>query len=270
VGKPPRFICGIPPSPQEQRAKKIDPKWIGHASVSHGYRHRSRCFAHRLRRRHKPALSRRDLGKTADPLRCRTIPVGDDGIAAFPVLIANSGHRIALAYTVSIIFLEHEPGTGPYLVDILTESLAFNLYVSDPSTLRRDELRNRLSADAIRDDYSYMPEDGGSIDGIYLSGSIVEAGSYELVHVEVQLGRSVKEFFVLYTVSCTDGWMRDATYVQRCIVAPAGTSTLGESAADADARPRPVPSRQPDVRSTRERQAVPGKARRQPARRGRL
>lgn len=265
----PRFICGIPPAPEEQKTKRIDPKKIGHASVSHGYRHRSRCFAHRLRRRHKRALSRRDLRKTADPLRCRTIRVGDDGVAAFPVLIANSGHRIALDYTVSIIFLEHKPGTGPHLVDVLTESLEFNLYVSDPSTLRRDELRNRLSAEAIRDDYSYMPERGVSIDGIYLSGSVVEAGSYELVHVEAQLGESAEEFFVLYTVSCSDGWMRDVTYVQRCVVSPAGASPLGERAPGADARPSAgaePPAGRPLGPGT---SGGPGKARRHPYRRGR-
>ena len=83
--------------------------------------------------------------------------------------------------------------------------------------MRRDGLRERVSAAEIRRDYdSYMPGAGRFGDGIYLSGSIVEAGSYELVHIELQTTGNLTEFFVVYTVSCPDGWMRDATYVQRC------------------------------------------------------
>jgi hypothetical protein len=208
---------------------------IDNASVSHGYRHRAGASPTGCDVATSPPSPDGISGRL--PIPCGAGPSRwANGIAAFPVLIANSGHRIALDYTVSIILLEPDRGTGPHLVDALTESLEFNLDVSDPSTLRRDELRNRLSAEAISDDYSYMPEEGGSIDGIYLSGSIFEAGAYGLVHVEAQLGRSGKEFFVLYTVSCSDGWMRDVTHVQRCIASPVSTSSLAERAPGAAAR----------------------------------
>jgi hypothetical protein len=193
---------------------------------------------------------------------------GRDGAVAFPVLIANSGHRIALDYTVSIFFYTPRAAAGPRLVDVVTESLEFNLYVADPRTLRRVELRERVSAAEIRRDYdSYMPGAGRFGDGIYLSGSIVEAGSYELVHVELRAATELKEFFVVFTVSCPDAWMRDATYVQRCLLDEIADSPRGELAAHAD-RGYYAAERSGERPLGPGSAGGPGKSRRKPARHG--
>jgi hypothetical protein len=219
----PRFICGIPPSEDEQQEKRIPPELVGRPSLSHGYKHRARCFARRLCRPHKRELSPRDIRRASDPLRARALQAGRKGDILFPLLIANRGHRIALDYTVSIVIYPSRrcqtAGTdsGVHIVDVLVESFKLNLYVSDPTRVRRPEIRALISADPIRRDYGYMT-DGLSVDGIYLSGTIVEAGSYELVHVDAEVESSVDSFYLLFAVSCSDGWMRDAAYLQRCVV----------------------------------------------------
>jgi hypothetical protein len=262
----PRFICGVPPGPDEQKAKGISPEAVGRVSVSHGFRHRRRCFACRLWRRHKRTLSSIDLRRTTDPMRCRDLRVGPDGTVSFAVLIANAGHRIALDYTASIFTYEPEAEEGLHLVDVLTEGLEFNLYVGDPGRLRRDALRKRLASDTLRDDYSYQTQVGHTGDGIYLSGSIVEAGSYELVHMEADAATFLDHFYLLINVSCSDGWMRDATYVQRCNLrqdrdsAPPTTRNVGvEPVEDEDEDDRPLGPGS---------SGGPGRSRREPARRG--
>jgi hypothetical protein len=135
----------------------------------------------------------------------------------FPVLIANGGHRIARDYTVSIVFY-HPPDTGrAHLTDVVAESLQFNLDVSETDRLKRAAVRQRVTPEQIRRAYDdYLSGLARFGDGIYLWGSIMEAGSTELIHIEATMPRSMDRFFLLYTVTCSDGWMRDATYLQRC------------------------------------------------------
>jgi hypothetical protein len=213
----PRFVCGIPPSSRERELKGIDGAAIGRRSVTHGYRYRRKCFALRLWRRQKRALSTLDLRKAATNFRCRSLIVNDHGVVKFPVVIANAGHRIARDYTVSIVFY-HPPHTGHmHVTDVVAESLQFNLDVSQPDRLSRAEIRKRVTPDEVRQSYEeYLSGLASFGDGIYLWGSIMEAGSTELVQVEAAVPSGVEVFFLLYTVSCSDGWMRDATYLQRC------------------------------------------------------
>jgi hypothetical protein len=219
----PRFVCGIPPSPREREAKSIDSEAIGRPSVTHGYRYRGDCFALRLWRRQKRELSTRDLRRAATPLRCRSLVSSDDGLLKFPVVIANDGHRIARDYTVSIVFY-HPADTGrAHITDVVAESLQFNLDVSEADRLERADSRERVTPEQVRRSYDeYLAGLASFGDGIYLWGSIMEAGSTELVHIEAAVPRSMDRFFLLYTVTCSDGWMRDATYLQRCDIEPAG------------------------------------------------
>jgi hypothetical protein len=213
----PRFVCGIPPSARERELKGIDGAAIGRQSVTHGYRYRRKCFALRLWRRHKRELSTRDLRRAAVPLRCRTLAVSDHGVVEFPVVIANGGNRIARDYTVSIVFYHPLDVGRIHITDVVAESLLFNLDVSEPDRLRRADIRDRVTPERVRRSYDeYLSGLANFGDGIYLWGSIMEAGSTELVQVEAAVASGVDLFFLLYTVSCSDGWMRDATYLQRC------------------------------------------------------
>lgn len=215
----PRFVCGIPPSSRERAVKGITGAAIGRTSVTHGYRYRRKCFATRLWRRQKRALSRHDLRKAALPLRCRVLKTSDRGVVEFPVVIANGGHRIARDYTVSIVVYHPSEKGCLHITDVVAESLQFNLDVAQPGRLTRAEIRERVTPDVVRHSYEEYLSDLASFgDGIYLWGSIMEAGSTELVQVEAATANGVEFFFLLYTVSCSDGWMRDATYLQRCDV----------------------------------------------------
>ena len=153
------------------------------------------------------------------PLRCRSLAVSERGVVEFPVVIANGGHRIARDYTVSIVF-HHPPNSGRvHITDVVAESLQFNLDVSDADRLSRSEIRSRVTPEEVRQSYDeYLSDLATFGDGIYLWGSIMEAGSTELIKVEAIVPSGVDLFFLLYTVSCSDGWMRDATYLQRCML----------------------------------------------------
>jgi hypothetical protein len=143
--------------------------------------------------------------------------MNDRGVVEFPVVVANGGHRIARDYTVSIVFHHPENAGRVHITDVVAESLQFNVDVSEPERLERAEARERVTPDEVRRAYgAYLSDLASFGDGIYLWGSIMEAGSTELVQVEAAVPGDVNFFFLLYTVSCSDGWMRDATYLQRC------------------------------------------------------
>jgi len=83
-------------------------------------------------------------------------------------------------------------------------------------------------APEIRQAYeSYMkdlPEWG---DILYLSGEL-EAGLYEIAVLKVVFKEYVSEIFLIFTVNCSDRWLRVETYIQACrVTPPAGRQELG-------------------------------------------
>ena len=212
----PRFICGIPPSSEEQRRRGIPVSLLGSPSVATAFRHRPDCFAGDFKNRHKPELDeddRRELLDQQNP-RSRTIVV-DDNRAALPVLLANHGGRIARDYSATVVFYAY--GGGVRVVDVLTETLDFYVYASRPEQLRRP-LPAAAPAEIVAAYNDYMMT-GLSMWGdlIFLSGDL-EADMFELALVTVEVDDSLGEFFVVYTVDCADGWIGARTYAQGCRV----------------------------------------------------
>lgn len=212
----PRFICGIPPTIDEMKAKGIDRQLLGRDSLATAFRHRPDCFAQPLRRPHRARLSpgvEREL--LEDGRRCRSIQRNAGGRAHVPILIANRGKRIA-DYTATVTF--YSKGGKVHVVDVVTETLPVYVYTDRPELA---QCGLKVADKRIVDAYAGYLMDGTMThwgDVVAFAGGHLEASLFELVVIEVDIEADVESFFVVYTVDCTDGWIGARTYIQGCRV----------------------------------------------------
>lgn len=214
----PRFICGIPPSIDERTREDIPPERLGHYSVATAFQHEPHCFAERFRDPHRKQLSEGlERHLLADPERTRTIVADEQGQAQVPILIANSGKRVA-DYSATITF--YADGGKVHVTDVVTETVPVSLYV-DRRDLVVDPERVHCADERIvkaYNEYLMDPDMRRWGDVVVLSNGHLEAGLFELVVVDVEID-DLDEFFVVFSVDCTDGWIGAQNYIQGCVVA---------------------------------------------------
>jgi hypothetical protein len=212
----PRFICGIPPTIDERKAKGIDRPRLGHDSVATAFYHRPDCFARPLRSPHRERLSQRlERELLEDARRCRSIRRNAGGPTRLPILIANRGKRIA-DYTATVTL--YSAGGKVHVADVVTETLPVYVYTDRPQLAQRDL---KLADKRIVDAYEEYLMDGTMThwgDVVAFANGHLEASLFELIVIEVDIEPDVESFFVLYTLDCTDAWIGVRTYIQGCRV----------------------------------------------------
>lgn len=230
----PRFICGIPPSIDERKRENIPRTRLGHGSVATAFQHRPDCFAEPLPRPHREDLSESFARRLlTDPERTRTIEADEAGRAHVPILIANSGKRVA-DYSASITF--YADGGKVHVTDVVTETVPVYLYVDKPELVADVDRLQCADARIVNGYNDYLMDDDmlrwGDV--VVLSDGHLEASLFELVVVDVQIEPDLPEFFVVFSIDCTDGWIGAQTYIQGCVV------SRDRAALEALARKEPV------------------------------
>jgi hypothetical protein len=214
----PRFICGIPPSIEERTRENIDPKRLGHHSVATAFQHESHCFAERFRDPHRDQLSEDDARRLReDPERGRTITTDEQGRASVPILIANAGKRVA-DYSATITFYADRGKV--HVTDVVTETVPVSLYVDEPDRVVDPERVHCADERIVAAYNEYLMDDQMRSwgDVVVLSNGHLEASLFELVVVDVQIDKGLSEFFVVFSIDCTDGWIGAQNYIQGCVV----------------------------------------------------
>jgi hypothetical protein len=220
----PKFMCGIPPTREDRlhSPQRFAPRKLGKASIARAFRHRRRCFAPKLRGKDRARLPPRYRQRLLASASGRRVSMGDDGLLRLPVMIINAGARAASGLSASVII--DTVGAGPLrLKNVITEALDCHLYASDRDALDDSARRRAAPAEIVA---AYKELDYATWqDGVWLSGSL-DAHTYELVSVIVEPNPDLREFFLIYTINCDDGWCRASTFVQGCRIEIAPATVL--------------------------------------------
>ena len=226
----PRFIVGMPPTSEEQKAKSIPFEMVGRRSTITQFRYNPACMASPMNE--KEALSKKDYSELLSNeknFRARVLQPDAKGRVKLAVAVENTGGRAAREYILGIQILS----SRVHVVDIMTESLdVHDIYATDPSFIENRKIKSKVHSEIIKMYNDFMkigdPEkkffgDDQYGDIIFLRGDL-EAGMYEMVlfTLAVEPGtegfelieHGFKGFVVGYSIDCRDFWLTRQAFFQ--------------------------------------------------------
>jgi len=213
----PQFVCGVLPLEAELADPRFAAPRLGHQSLTKAFRFEQKYFAMRLRRSNVADLAPAFRSRLQSDLSCRHVTVPAGGTMSLPVILANYGGRTATGLTCSVIL--SSPGSKVKLCDAEVESLNYRVFALDQTVLR-DHAKTKSAPQEVVDAYTrvltYIPVG----DGVWLWGDL-NANSFEVICLTLKVEAPSTWFELLFTINCSDGFVRAETYVQAIHVQPA-------------------------------------------------
>ena len=206
----PQFVCGVLPLEAELTDPRFAAPKLGQRSLTQAFRFDQKYFAMRLRRSNVEDLAPAFRSRLRSDLSCRRVMVPAGGTVSLPVILANYGGRTATSLTCSMILSATEAKVK--LCDAMVESLDYRIFALDQTVLS-DHAKAKSAPKEVVDAYTraltYIPVG----DGVWLWGDL-NANSFEVVSLTLKVEMTPTWFELLFTINCSDGFVRAGTYVQ--------------------------------------------------------
>ncbi|HET7051086.1 MAG TPA: hypothetical protein VFI54_22655 [Solirubrobacteraceae bacterium] len=206
----PHFVCGVLPLEAELADPRFAAQKLGQRSLTKAFRFEQKYFAMRLRRSNVEDLAPAYRSRLQSDLSCRRVTVPAGGTMSLPVILANYGGRTATDLTCSVIL--SAPGSKVKLCDAEVESLDYRVFALDQTVLR-EHAKAKSAPKEVVDAYTrvltYIPVG----DGVWRWGDL-SANSFEVICLTLKVEVPSTWFELLFTINCSDGFVRAETYVQ--------------------------------------------------------